>query len=663
MNDTVNLHYGTIVSPIRNSKDIRDISYNSYDACSQNMVNVERNNDENRNRRRLPEADSSTSLSPNYLNQERDTKVKPVNHAFKLMGKVAEGGYGAVFKARMCRVKENAADQSDIIRSGDLEETEEIIAVKILTSDISIIGIPSIGEIDVLARIRHPHLMSMHQICVADLCSPITTKTATVNSTAIAISMPWAKYGNLYNFITNYELDFRSMVYILMQVLQAVEYLHSERILHMDIKMENVLVMSIDPLVVKLGDFGMITYADRRGVRDFDQEAVTVTYRSPELFNYPGNYSTNNDIWSIGIMFLYMLLRREHIFPHLEPLDKVREFVCRTFNDTNRHRNLVKYLTEDKNLTSMLSSKELKLSLEFLNRALNYSTFSRPSARQLLQDPIFSILTLSDNDYNSVSHISSANMITTKYSKSFSPRSIQYKWGIPNTPQGAIIFRRIWKQPVDKITAEAYLALDYLIRLFNKLNLKVETFFIAADLFNRTLGYLYTLHSYYLSNPLEWKHGCRIGEVLTLGATVCLWIAEKTIEDKYHDVQGIHQMVNRYYSTKLITDMERHLVVCLDGIIYQWNPFLNCSTIEDLVIAFNEITDIFNYQNYTIKKHTVDCNNLPHTIQFNTVYNRTQYIRNLPKDRDKLNEFIYNLYHTHRRVHVSQNRPMIYIPN
>lgn len=92
---------------------------------------------------------------------------------------------------------------------------------------------------------------------------------------------------------------------VMHQMLQAVTYLHSHRIVHRDMKLENWMYSALGPDDrLKLIDFGfsrIINGADET----LDMPCGTLHYTSPEVLSR--KYTSKCDIWSIGVI-CYMLL-------------------------------------------------------------------------------------------------------------------------------------------------------------------------------------------------------------------------------------------------------------------------------------------------------------------------------------------------------------------
>lgn len=94
----------------------------------------------------------------------------------------------------------------------------------------------------------------------------------------------------------------------IIQTLRAVSYMHSMRIAHRDIKLENLVVASgcdvpLSDTMVKLIDFGCSAH-----VPEFEKLKTvlgTATYVAPEVLR--GRYNEKCDVWSCGVMLYIML--------------------------------------------------------------------------------------------------------------------------------------------------------------------------------------------------------------------------------------------------------------------------------------------------------------------------------------------------------------------
>ncbi|KAK0255536.1 Cyclin-dependent kinase catalytic subunit [Friedmanniomyces endolithicus] len=103
------------------------------------------------------------------------------------------------------------------------------------------------------------------------------------------------------------------------QLLLGTRYCHSHRILHRDLKPQNLLIDKEGNL--KLADFGL---ARAFGVplRTYTHEVVTLWYRSPEILLGGRQYSTGVDMWSVGCIFAEMATRKP-LFPGDGEIDEI----------------------------------------------------------------------------------------------------------------------------------------------------------------------------------------------------------------------------------------------------------------------------------------------------------------------------------------------------
>ena len=97
------------------------------------------------------------------------------------------------------------------------------------------------------------------------------------------------------------------------EILEGLSYLHEQRIVHRDIKPQNILI-GVDG-TVKIIDFGLST--DLRESKYFDHGCGTARYAPPEII-YPrndlmGGLKTVNDLFSLGSV-MYQLFYGKLLF-------------------------------------------------------------------------------------------------------------------------------------------------------------------------------------------------------------------------------------------------------------------------------------------------------------------------------------------------------------
>lgn len=98
--------------------------------------------------------------------------------------------------------------------------------------------------------------------------------------------------------------------FYLAELALALVHVHQHRIVHCDVKPDNIMLSSTGHL--KLTDFGLSQYMPV-GVEELNEGYLgTPVYMAPELFSMSGGYAFSRDWWAAGVVFwkvLFCLLK------------------------------------------------------------------------------------------------------------------------------------------------------------------------------------------------------------------------------------------------------------------------------------------------------------------------------------------------------------------
>uniref|UniRef100_A0A0K0DVI1 Protein kinase domain-containing protein n=1 Tax=Strongyloides stercoralis TaxID=6248 RepID=A0A0K0DVI1_STRER len=145
------------------------------------------------------------------------------------------------------------------------------------------------NEVYILSNFKHPN--------ICNLIEAFSTK-----STYLLI-FELASKGDLFEAVKKLgRLSEPTVSSITFQVTSALDYLHSNNIVHRDVKPENILLNS--DLTVKLTDFGLACQIPTN--KYLSRICGTMSYVSPEVIM--GKYGVECDMWSLGVVFHIMLV-------------------------------------------------------------------------------------------------------------------------------------------------------------------------------------------------------------------------------------------------------------------------------------------------------------------------------------------------------------------
>ncbi|KAL3315900.1 G2-specific protein kinase nim-1 [Cichlidogyrus casuarinus] len=116
--------------------------------------------------------------------------------------------------------------------------------------------------------------------------------------------MEFAQGGELYHLIASRgRMDEQSAKIIFRQINTAVTHLHSNLVIHRDLKAENVFFAG--PLWIKLGDFGFSTTVSSL-CQSLDTFCGSPPYAAPELYVHDSYFGPSIDMWAMGVLLYFM---------------------------------------------------------------------------------------------------------------------------------------------------------------------------------------------------------------------------------------------------------------------------------------------------------------------------------------------------------------------
>lgn len=192
---------------------------------------------------------------------------------YRLRSDLGNGNFAQVKLGMHCLARENVAVK--ILDKTKLDEKTQ----KLLSREIAS-----------MERLHHPNVIDIFEV-VESL-------------TKIFIVIEYAPAGELFHKVLK---DGKiseplSKVYFA-QMTSAVAYMHSQSVIHRDIKAENVFIAS--PTCIKLGDLGFSTCANPDD--KLDTFCGSPPYAAPELFKDDFYYGPAVDIWALGVLLFFMV--------------------------------------------------------------------------------------------------------------------------------------------------------------------------------------------------------------------------------------------------------------------------------------------------------------------------------------------------------------------
>ncbi|XP_067832246.1 cyclin-dependent kinase 17-like isoform X2 [Heptranchias perlo] len=282
------------------------------------------------------------------------------------LDKLGEGTYATVYKGRS-------------------KLTDNLVALKEIRLEHEE-GAPctAIREVSLLKDLKHANIVTLHDIIHTEKSLTLVFEYLDKD-----LKQYLEDCGNIIN-IHNVKL-------FLFQLLRGLAYCHHRKVLHRDLKPQNLLINEKGEL--KLADFGLAR-AKSVPTKTYSNEVVTLWYRPPDVLLGSTEYSTQIDMWGVGCIFYEMATGRP-LFPG-STVEEELHFIFRVLgtpteetwpgilaNEEFRSYNYPKYRPEPLvNHAPRLDTEGLDL----LSKLLQFEGKKRISAQEAMKQPHFKSL-------------------------------------------------------------------------------------------------------------------------------------------------------------------------------------------------------------------------------------------------------------------------------
>ena len=262
---------------------------------------------------------------------------------YKKIKDLGSGSYGAVYLAKNV-VMDN------IVAIKSIEKTEDN-----MVDDLEIKN-----EINILKKLSHPNIVKVYEFFDTILYYYIVTE--------------YCKKGELFSYIKNRYSE-RQLAVLFYQVFSGLCYLHEKKIIHRDLKLENIMVSDVEKDVLTGEEYFWIKIIDFGTAKIFEKNKTEKSiigssyYIAPEVLRQ--KYNEKCDTWSVGVI-LYMTLVG------------VAPFDGRTDEEIIHRIKTGKY--NKKNSRFVEHSEEVK---DLVYKLLEMNTEKRYSAKEALNHPWF----------------------------------------------------------------------------------------------------------------------------------------------------------------------------------------------------------------------------------------------------------------------------------
>jgi casein kinase II subunit alpha len=201
----------------------------------------------------------------------------------------------------------------------------------------------------------------------------------------------------LYPNLTDYDIRF-----YLMELLKALDFSHSQGIMHRDVKPHNIMI-DHEKRQLRLIDWGLAEFY--HAGKEYNVRVASRYFKGPELLVDLQDYDYALDLWSLGCVFAGMIFRKEPFFNGHDNYDQLVR-IAKVLGTQELHAYLNKYRIElDPHLEALVGRHSRKPwskfvnadnqhlvtpeAIDFLDKLLRYDHQERITAKEAQKHPFF----------------------------------------------------------------------------------------------------------------------------------------------------------------------------------------------------------------------------------------------------------------------------------